>query len=48
MVLLLYPDMTRLLFDLPGPSSGSAADYLEPYPVSEVLLDDLADWINRR
>ena len=45
---LLYPDMTHLLFDLPGPSSGGAADYLEPYPASEVLLDDLADWIKVR
>ncbi len=45
---LLYPDMTHLLFDLPGPSSGSAEDYAIPYPVSERLMDDLAGWIIQR
>lgn len=45
---LLYPNMTHLLFDMQGPSSESAADYAEPHPVSEVLLDDLAGWVKGR
>jgi dienelactone hydrolase len=45
---LLYPDMTHLLFDLQGPSSGSAADYAEPHSVSESLLDGLAGWVKSR
>ncbi len=40
-----FPNMTHFLFDLEGPSQGSAADYLNPKPVSEALMDALAEWI---
>ncbi|HSK68182.1 MAG TPA: alpha/beta fold hydrolase, partial [Candidatus Limnocylindria bacterium] len=42
---LTFPDMTHFLFDLEGPSAGSAADYLQPRPVSEALMDALAEWV---
>lgn len=43
-----YGDMTHLLFDLAGEPTNSVADYANGAPVSQTLLDDVANWVKAK
>lgn len=40
-----YDNMTHLLYNLETASLGNASDYVPPRPVSNTLIDDLAQWV---